>query len=51
MKTYCGSGGIAPLTLNLGIRWRWMGSFTTNHFTLGERAPCTNWNRSGCGGL
>jgi len=28
MKTYCGSGGIAPPILNLGTRWRWMVRFT-----------------------
>jgi hypothetical protein len=24
MKTYCGSGGIAPRILDLGTRWRWV---------------------------
>jgi hypothetical protein len=24
MKAYCGSGGIAPLILDLGTRWRWV---------------------------
>jgi hypothetical protein len=28
MKAYRGSRGIAPLIPNLGIRWRWMFSFT-----------------------
>jgi len=28
MKTYWGSGGIAPLILNLGTRWRWEVSLT-----------------------
>jgi hypothetical protein len=28
MRTYWGSGGIAPRILDLGIRWRWVVSFT-----------------------
>jgi hypothetical protein len=28
MKTYWGSGGIAPCILDLGTRWRWVVSFT-----------------------
>jgi hypothetical protein len=28
MKTYWGSGGIAPRILDLGTRWRWVVSFT-----------------------
>jgi hypothetical protein len=28
MKTYCGSGGIAPRILDLGTRWRLVVSFT-----------------------
>jgi hypothetical protein len=28
MKTYWGSGGIAPRSLDLGTRWRWVISFT-----------------------
>jgi len=28
MKTYWGIGGISPRILNLGIRWRWVVSFT-----------------------
>jgi hypothetical protein len=28
MKAYLGSGGIAPLILNLGTRWKWVVSFT-----------------------
>jgi hypothetical protein len=27
MKTYYGSGGIAPRILDLGNRWRWVVSF------------------------
>jgi len=29
MKTYCRSGGIAPHILDLGMRWRWVVSFTS----------------------
>jgi len=29
MKTYWGSGGIIPLILDLGSRWRWVVSFKT----------------------
>jgi hypothetical protein len=28
MKTYCGSGGVAPCILDLGTRWRSVISFT-----------------------
>jgi hypothetical protein len=28
MKTYWGSGGIAPRLLDLGTRWKWVVSFT-----------------------
>jgi len=28
MKAWWGSGSIAPCILDLGIRWRWVGSFT-----------------------
>jgi hypothetical protein len=28
MKTYWGNGGMAPLILDLGTRWRWVVSFT-----------------------
>jgi len=34
----CGSGGIAPLILNLGPRWRWMVSLTPHTlYTREER--------------
>jgi len=29
MKTYWGSGSIVPCILNLGTRWRWVVSFTS----------------------
>jgi len=35
-----GSGGIDPLALNLGTRWRWMVSFTSQ--------PLYSQGRSGC---
>jgi hypothetical protein len=38
VKTYCGSGGIAPLFLNLGTGWRWAVSFTP-----GDVSPSTRW--------
>jgi len=37
-KTYCGSGGIAPLILDLGTRWRWAVSFTARPLYPRERA-------------
>jgi hypothetical protein len=33
MKTYWGSGGVAPRILNLGTRWRWSASLS-GRFTL-----------------
>jgi len=39
MKTYSGSGGIAPRILDLGTRWRWVVSFTHCCFIFRERAP------------
>jgi hypothetical protein len=38
MKTYWGSGGIAPRILDVGIRWRWSAS-RPSRFTPRERAP------------
>jgi hypothetical protein len=38
MKTYWGSGGIAPRILDLGTRWRCVVSFTPR-----ERASSTHW--------
>jgi len=43
MKTYCGSGGIAPRIPDLGTRWRWVVRFTPRRFTPRERAPGTHW--------
>jgi len=33
------SGGIAPRILNLGTRWRWVVSFTTEPLYSWERTP------------
>jgi hypothetical protein len=38
MKTYWGSGGIAPRILNLGNRRRWSSLFP-GRFTLEKRSP------------
>jgi hypothetical protein len=38
MKEYWRSGGTAPSIFDLGIRWRWVVSFTP-----GEKAPGTHW--------
>jgi hypothetical protein len=43
MKTYWGSGGIAPHILDLGIRWRWVVSFTPRPLYPKERAPGAHW--------
>jgi hypothetical protein len=43
MKTYRGSGGIAPRILDLGTRWRWVVSFTPQPLYPGERFPGTHW--------
>jgi hypothetical protein len=42
MKTYWGSGSIAPRILDLGTRWRWVVSFTTRPLYHRERAPGTH---------
>jgi len=39
MKTYCGSGGIAPRTFNLGTRWRWVVSLTLRPLYLWIKSP------------
>jgi hypothetical protein len=43
MKTYWGSGGIAPRMLDLGTRRRWVVSFTPRPLYPRERAPRTHW--------
>jgi hypothetical protein len=40
MKTYWGSGGIAPLILDLGTRWRWVVSFTPRPPCPQGKIPC-----------
>jgi len=42
MKTYWGSGGIAPRILNLGVMWRWVASFTPRSLYPLGRAPSTH---------
>ena len=39
MRTYEGSGGIAPLFLNLDARWRWVGNVTSRPFYSRQRPP------------
>jgi hypothetical protein len=41
MKPCRGSGSIAPLILNLGTRWRWVVSLTSQ---LLEGLECESWN-------
>jgi hypothetical protein len=43
MKTYWGSGGIAPRILGLGTRWRWVVSFNPRPLYPRERASGTYW--------
>jgi hypothetical protein len=42
MKTYWGSGGIAPRSLDLGTGWRWVVS-RSGRFTPRELSPGTHW--------
>jgi hypothetical protein len=42
MKTYWGSGGIAPRILDLGTRWRSVSVSRPSRFTPGERASDTH---------
>jgi hypothetical protein len=39
MKAYWGSGGIAPRILDLGIRWRWVVSFTLRPLYSQGKSP------------
>jgi len=58
MKTYWGSWGIAPHILDLGIRWRWVVSFTPRSFYSQGKSPWYPLDRrlggpescSGCSG-
>jgi hypothetical protein len=45
MKTYWGSGGIAPRILDLGTRWRWMVSFTPRPLYPQGKNPWYTLNR------
>jgi hypothetical protein len=45
MKAYKGSGGTAPLILNLGARLRWAASFTPWPLHLWKRTPQHPLNR------
>jgi hypothetical protein len=57
MKTYWGSGGIAPRILGIATKWEWSAS-RPGRFTPRERAPGSHWiggwvgpkSRSGRGG-
>jgi hypothetical protein len=58
MKTYWGSGGIAPHILDLGTKCRWVVSFTPRSLYLQCKSPCYPLlrrlggpqRRSGCSG-
>jgi hypothetical protein len=39
LKTYWGSGGIAPRILDLGIRWKWVVSFTPRPLYPRSKSP------------
>jgi hypothetical protein len=39
MKTYWGSGGIAPLILDLGTKWMWVVSFTPRPLYRQGKSP------------
>jgi hypothetical protein len=39
MKTYWGSGGIAPLIIDPGTRWRWVVGFTPRPLYPQEKSP------------
>jgi hypothetical protein len=43
MKMRWWRGGIAPCILNLGIRWRWVVSSRSVHFTPRVRFPGSHW--------
>jgi hypothetical protein len=45
MKAYWGSGGIAPLILDLGTRWRWVVSFTPRPLYPQGKSPWYPLNR------
>jgi hypothetical protein len=43
MRTYWGSGDVAPHILNLGARWRSVVSFTSRSPCAPVEAPDTHW--------
>jgi hypothetical protein len=43
MKTYCGSGGIAPRILDLCTKWRWVVRFTPRPLYPQGKSPGTHW--------
>jgi hypothetical protein len=43
MKAYWGSGGIAPLIIDLGTRWGLWSASRPGRLTPRERAPGTHW--------
>ena len=49
-KAYRGSGGIAPLNLNLGARWRWVDTVTPRSFSPGGGKNFGTHRRGGGGG-
>jgi hypothetical protein len=42
MKAYWGSGGISPRILDLGTRWRWVVSFTSQPLYPQGKSPGTH---------
>ena len=42
-------GGLSPLILNLGIRWRSVGSFTSRHIIPCGKTPSVHWMGGGVG--
>jgi hypothetical protein len=42
MKTFWGSGDIAPLILDFGTRWKWVLSLTPRPLYPAERTACTH---------
>jgi hypothetical protein len=39
---YRGSGGVTPVILNIGIKWRYVDGFPSGRCSSGESAPGTN---------
>jgi hypothetical protein len=49
MKTYRGRRGTAPLTLNIGTRWRWVVNFMPRPHYPGKKNPDTHLKWDGVG--